>query len=366
MKRIYDNYSDINHDADVHCICGSTIRSGFMIVCQFCKNLYHGKCVGVRVEDTKVIDKYGCQQCCMNMLKDSERAVLSRKNSARNLSKNEDIKEKCHSSVCWKEAGSNSHYCYDCEMENSRKLITEHIPAIMHYCEKSCKATKEVYNNLMTSIQVKVQKIKPHYIGICMNIENLVSQINKFKHPDNKFIKISNDRYIRYQCMSCGEHLVNVPTNNPFMPTMFDSKTIKSIHQINCVKINKAITMDEDTNKDDFLEIFCNEKINEKKYCKKIKSLCPFHKKNNSRDSMCAYYLGEENGVDTFCGHSITSCITHHNWQQYMRAKFDLKKLRLFLKIKKLKEKEEKIRKEMTRIGYIKVLLLPPAPSSMH
>lgn len=97
-------------------------------------------------------------------------------------------------------------------------------------------------------------------------------------------------------------------------------------------------------------------------YCKRLRVLCPEHCKDpkvNDTD-VCGYPLVREVFEETgdFCLIQKKKCVKHNNWEKLRRAEIDMERVRQWLKLDELFEKERQIRTAMAqRAGLLPLIL---------
>lgn len=50
-------------DEGVYCVCRTRDDGSFMILCEYCEDWFHGKCVGIRERDGPLVDVFVCPNC---------------------------------------------------------------------------------------------------------------------------------------------------------------------------------------------------------------------------------------------------------------------------------------------------------------
>ncbi|EFX66713.1 hypothetical protein DAPPUDRAFT_229353 [Daphnia pulex] len=101
---------------------------------------------------------------------------------------------------------------------------------------------------------------------------------------------------------------------------------------------------------------------NNRTYCKRLRVLCPEHCKDpkvNDTD-VCGYpsvrNVFDETGE--FCLIQKKKCVKHNNWEKLRRAEIDMERVRQWLKLDELFEKERQIRTAMAqRAGLLPLIL---------
>lgn len=97
-------------------------------------------------------------------------------------------------------------------------------------------------------------------------------------------------------------------------------------------------------------------------YCKRLRVLCPEHCKDpkigDSEVCGCPLVTNVFDLTGEFCRIAKKSCVKHYVWEKLRRAEIDLERVRQWLKMDELLEKERQIRHSMaSRAGVLALML---------
>lgn len=97
-------------------------------------------------------------------------------------------------------------------------------------------------------------------------------------------------------------------------------------------------------------------------YCKRLRVLCPEHCKDPKITEYevcgCPLVVNVFSPTGEFCRAPKKSCTKHFVWEKLRRAEIDLERVRQWLKIDELLEKERQIRTSMaSRAGVLALML---------
>lgn len=97
-------------------------------------------------------------------------------------------------------------------------------------------------------------------------------------------------------------------------------------------------------------------------YCKRLKVLCPEHSKQPkaSPNEVCGCPLMNNvfSPSGSYCRASKLNCMKHFSWEQLERAQIDMERVREWLRLDELVEKERELRSDITNRGGILALML--------
>lgn len=298
--------SNFNPKEKFYCICRSSDSYGFMIECTFCKEWYHGDCIGVTIKASKRIDIFCCVQCKLNY--PDLKTTYKKRSNRRKLKAKRNCKNSAIS-VCFKGVSS----------QQLKTLLL---------------VTGEFYYKKLANIHLKLYDIEKELEDLDIKIIKLIDKIQKCKKPENHYVEFM-----------CDENITSIDAG---MSKKFSESKLERFY----MEVEKEVTTEKIKQNNSKWNIFCNKKITKNSRCWKMKVLCPLHYKNSRRaGEVCGYNLGNENGIVQYCGNKDRTC-NHLNWEERERAELDLEKLILFLKFEALKNEKAKIQKQMSRRGF--------------
>lgn len=336
----YVNNLNLTQEEPIYCICRSP-ASGFMIECSFCKEWYHGGCIGVTKVDSDIIDLFCCKPC-------------KRKNPVLRTTYKKTIKKtkrKYKNSTISKNFQRVSDLILDHDYAKLNTVKISTIPASgaeTHECSKydSLEVSPQQWNNTFSATDelketfckkladnhVKLYGIEKQLEELDIKIIKLIDRIRESKNPENHFIELPCD---------------DATPMDAERPNTLAVSRLQELFK----KLEKEDTTDSKVRpKDDKWNIFCNQKTAKNLWCRKIKILCPLHHDNlRKAGEECGYNLGEEKGIVRYCGNKDHTC-SHRNWEKLERAELDFEKLMLFFKFKDLQKEALKL-KEMSPHG---------------
>lgn len=323
----------------IYCVCRST-SSGFMIECSFCKEWYHGDCIGIAETEVGRIDTFCCEQCKSKdpALRTTYKEIYNRRKIKRakrryknsTMSKNfEDVSDLVSDPdyVLLNTIKTSTVFASDFDTNTCRRC--QFLEIFSHQWKSRLSAADEFNCKKLTDIHAKLHNIEKESEELDIKLIKLIDRIRKSKKPENNFIKLPCD----------DNTALDAEDLSKFTESRFE-QIYMELEKDSKLKIN-----------DEKWNIFCNQKIAKNSWCKKLKVLCPLHYENSRKDGeICGYNLSKENGTDLYCGNKDSTC-NHHNWEELLRAEVDLDKLTLFLQFKALKREEINIQEDMSGRG---------------
>ena len=99
-----------------------------------------------------------------------------------------------------------------------------------------------------------------------------------------------------------------------------------------------------------------------KTYCKRLKVLCPEHGKEPKASATevcgCPIVTNVFDLTGEFCRSSKKNCVKHYAWEKLRRAEIDMERVRQWLKMDELIEKQRQLRYELaSRRGVLALML---------
>lgn len=334
----YANSLNLTQEEPIYCICRSP-SSGFMIECSFCKEWYHGGCIGVTKSDSKFIDLYCCKPCKRKdpVLRTTYKEIYNkrqiketkRKYKNSTISKNfERVSDLLlnHDYATLNALKISTVLTSDAETDEYRKY--DFLEVSPQQLNNTLTAADELNCKKLADIHVKFHSVEKQLEELDIKIVKLIDLIRESKNTENYFVELQCDN---------DATLVSLETPN----TLAESR----LQQL-FMKLEKEDRTDSKVRpKDDKWNIFCNRKTSKNSWCRKMKTLCPLHYDNIRKvGEVCGYNLGEVKGIVRYCGNKDYTC-NHSNWEELERAELDYRKLVLFLKFKALQKEEIKLQK---------------------
>ncbi|CAH1111722.1 unnamed protein product [Psylliodes chrysocephalus] len=297
------------------------------------------------------------QRICLNTLGGSRRKrrdSSSDKDQSHNDHLKTDYPRQCYGPKCINSARYGSKYCSDqCGMTLARTRILQALPqrlqewALSPSCaeEHNIKALDQVRKQ-----QVEVQQILQELDKRHKELDIIVERAKNASIDPNQENENEDDSEISTYCVTCG-HEIHSRTAIKHMEKCFN----KYESQASFGSIFK--TRIEGNN------MFCDfyNSIN-RTYCKRLRVLCPEHCKDPKITEYevcgCPLVVNVFSPTGEFCRAPKKSCTKHFVWEKLRRAEIDLERVRQWLKIDELLEKERQIRTSMaSRAGVLALML---------
>jgi len=99
-----------------------------------------------------------------------------------------------------------------------------------------------------------------------------------------------------------------------------------------------------------------------KTYCKRLKVLCPEHCKEpkigDDEVCGCPVTVNLFSTTEDFCRAPKKVCMKHYSWEKLRRAEIDMERVRQWMKLDDLLEKEYHLRQSMTNRAGVLALML--------
>ncbi|KAL1502138.1 hypothetical protein ABEB36_007328 [Hypothenemus hampei] len=265
-----------------------------------------------------------------------------------------DYPRQCYGPKCDKSARYGSKYCSDqCGMNLAKTRILQVLPQRLQ--EWSLSPTVAEDKNIKALDQVRKQQIEVRHIlqELDKRHKEIDFIIERAKHAiiDPKWENdVEKDEESSMYCVTCG-HEIHSKTAIKHMEKCFN----KYESQASFGSVFK--TRIEGNN------MFCDfyNPIN-RTYCKRLRVLCPEHCKDPkiSENDVCGCPLVTNvfSPTGEFCRAPKKSCTKHYVWEKLRRAEVDLERVRQWLKLDELLDKERQIRANMSNRAGVLALML--------
>lgn len=397
-----------NGTEQLYCICRRGESSGFMIMCDYCGEWFHGDCVNVTQEHSEKIDIYCCLMCkrikpgskttykdegksfrmeaysyndsspdvgnanptsnntsCFDFVDTTVRkaktnayvkfksksstiptTILSNKKKTKRIKQPRELKQ-CYGPGCQRPSRKGTKGCSEtCGVTLAQNRLIEILPQRIYQWRSSPSAADESDRKKLTSIREQQIKIKKEIEEVDVKIIQLIHRINLAKDSSNIFEEFYVEDSMPFECILCG---IEIQKNIEKHLELCYKRSDRQVIAID----NTPIPNDMQWN------IYCNEKLAKNVFCKKLKVLCSMHYQsyNKKDDEVCGFPLFKQNGVIKHCGNIGKNCV-HINWEEKLRAQLDLEKLNLVIKLSRLQKEESNIRSEMAKRGGVLGLML--------
>lgn len=297
------------------------------------------------------------QRICVNALGGTRRK--RRDSSAeREQSHNEHLKtdypRQCYGPKCINSARYGSKYCSDqCGMTLAKTRILQVLPQRIQEWALSPSVAEELNIKALDQVrkqQVEVQQILQELDKRHKELDIVIERAKNANIDPNQENDNEDDAEISTYCVTCG-HEIHSRTAIKHMEKCFN----KYESQASFGSIFK--TRIEGNN------MFCDYyNHNNKTYCKRLRVLCPEHCKDpkigDHEVCGCPLVKNVFSPTGEFCRAPKKSCIKHFVWEKLRRAEIDLERVRHWLKLEELLEKERQIRTSMvSRAGVLALML---------
>ncbi|XP_067928352.1 CXXC-type zinc finger protein 1-like [Watersipora subatra] len=269
------------------------------------------------------------------------------------------VSRQCYGPRCQNAARPNSKYCSDdCGMTLAAMRLTEMMPRRIAQWQSSPCVAEQKDKKELADIKEKIQLAKNHLQSLDekhRELDKLVERgkLEKVKQEDSDEESNSDeeeeDMDLFVYCVTCGHE---VRQSNAFK------------HMEKCfIKIERDMSF-----AGSFKSIIGGDTICDhynaptKSYCKRLKVICAEHAKDPkiADDEICGCPLSKNvfNDSDELCKNAKKSCPHHFRWERMRRAEIDADKVRQWMKIDELLERERNTRMAMTnRAGLMSLLL---------
>lgn len=281
-----------------------------------------------------------------------------------------DGPRQCYGPECINSARRGSKYCCeDCGLKLAKNRILEILPQRIKQWQLNPSAADELSSRALDKIRQEQEEAKRRLEELDMEQEELERVIERGKGT-NPFTEEEEEDYdervdaesdLTVYCVTCG-HDVNTKVARRHMEKCFNKyESQTSLGSVFKTKIEN---------------LFCDTYNGQSKtYCKRLRVLCPEHGKEGkvSEEEVCGFPLVSSLSLFTetgsFCRALKKKCTKHLGWEKLRRALIDMERVRQWLRIDELFEKEQKTRFFMANRGGVLPLMLHQtiaAPSSSH
>ncbi|KAF5280187.1 hypothetical protein FQA39_LY18104 [Lamprigera yunnana] len=332
-----------------------------------------GDCMGCyRVDDCGRCDvcirkhKYGrqkerCKQrVCVNYGGAGTRSRRRRRDSSsdREMPPNAHLfteyPRQCYGPGCVSSARNGSKYCSDtCGIQLATNRIYQVLPQrIQEWIISPCvaedlniKALDQVRKNQLEVSLVLQELDKRH-----KELDYIVERAKNAVIDPNQDQDNDEEGDLSTYCLTCG-HEIHTRTAVKHMEKCFNKYESQASFG------SKFKTRIEGNN------MFCDfYNTNNHTYCKRLRVLCPEHYKDakvgDNEVCGCPLVTNVFDLTGEFCRAPKKSCSKHFVWEKLRRAEIDLERMRQWLKMDELLEKERHIRQSMaSRAGVLALML---------
>ncbi|XP_044763175.1 CXXC-type zinc finger protein 1 [Coccinella septempunctata] len=260
----------------------------------------------------------------------------------------------CYGPMCNNSARFGSKYCSDsCGIKLASNRILQVLPQrIQQWALTPCVAEEK---NIKALDQVRKQKNEVSHIlqeldNRHKELDAIVERARNVTVDENYEHEQDEEAEMSMYCITCG-HEIHSRTAIKHMEKCFN----KYESQASFGSVYK--TRIEGNN------MFCDfyNSANQT-YCKRLRVLCPEHYKDPKvgDDEVCGCPLVTNvfNLTGDFCRVPKKSCIKHFVWEKLRRAEIDLERVRQWLKMDELLEKERNIRAALANRSGVLALML--------
>ncbi|XP_049825378.1 CXXC-type zinc finger protein 1 isoform X2 [Aethina tumida] len=265
-----------------------------------------------------------------------------------------DYPRQCYGLKCVKCARYGSKYCSDeCGLELARTRILQVLPQRLQEWslgpsiveEHNIKALDQVRKQ-QSEVKQILQELDKHH----RELDAIVDRAKNAVIDPNQVNDNEDEGEMSMYCITCG-HEIHSRTAIKHMEKCFN----KYESQASFGSIFK--TRIEGNN------MFCDfyNSVN-KTYCKRLRVLCPEHCKDpkisDTEVCGCPLVTNVFSTTGEFCRAPKKSCTKHYVWEKLRRAEIDLERMRQWLKLDELLEKERQLRTSMaSRAGVLALML---------
>nr|XP_022904952.1 CXXC-type zinc finger protein 1-like [Onthophagus taurus]XP_022904953.1 CXXC-type zinc finger protein 1-like [Onthophagus taurus]XP_022904954.1 CXXC-type zinc finger protein 1-like [Onthophagus taurus]XP_022904955.1 CXXC-type zinc finger protein 1-like [Onthophagus taurus]XP_022904956.1 CXXC-type zinc finger protein 1-like [Onthophagus taurus] len=265
-----------------------------------------------------------------------------------------DYARQCYGPACKNSARFGSKYCSDtCGHRLATNRIYQVLPQrIQEWALSPCLAEEKNIKNLeeVRKQQMEVQRILHELDKRHRELDLIIERARNALIDPNAEYEHEDESEMSMYCITCG-HEIHSKTAIKHMEKCFN----KYESQASFGSVYK--TRIEGNN------MFCDffNPIN-KTYCKRLRVLCPEHCKDpkigENEVCGCPLVTNVFDLTGEFCRAPKKSCTKHYVWEKLRRAEVDLERVRQWLKMDELLEKERQIRQSMaSRAGVLALML---------
>ncbi|XP_050524287.1 CXXC-type zinc finger protein 1 [Daktulosphaira vitifoliae] len=260
----------------------------------------------------------------------------------------------CYGPGCTQVSRYNSKYCSDKCGINLASARIFHVlpPRLQEWSLSPCIAEESNKKDLevVRKDQLEVRDVLKELDKRHKELDKLLEK-GKLLTVDLKLEVQDVDEEMSMHCVTCG-HEIHTRTAIKHMEKCFN----KYESQASFGSIYKT--------RIDGNNMFCDfYNPSQGTYCKRLRVLCPEHFKDStiiSDNEVCGCPLVSNvfNLTGEFCCVPKKNCIKHYCWDKLRRAEIDMERVRQWLKLDELVEKERQIRHRMsTRAGVLALML---------
>ncbi|XP_026814489.1 CXXC-type zinc finger protein 1-like [Rhopalosiphum maidis] len=331
--------------------------------CDNCKRIENcGLCLGC-----SEMRRFGgsdlCEnKTCLNINKQENRSLSkSTKRKRKDSSSDGDHvslpllnRDHCYGPGCTQIARYNSKYCSDkCGLSLANARIFHVLPPrLQEWALSPCIAEETNKKNLevVRKEQLEVRDILKELDKRHKELDKLLEKAKLLSVDLNQEVQ-DIDEEMSMHCVTCG-HEIHTRTAVKHMEKCFNKyESQSSFGSIYKTRI-------------DGNNMFCDfYNSSQRTYCKRLRVLCPEHFKDStviSDTEVCGCPLVSNvfNLTGEFCRVPKKTCIKHYCWDKLRRAEIDMERVRQWLKLDELVEKERQIRYRMSsRAGVLALML---------
>lgn len=260
----------------------------------------------------------------------------------------------CYGPGCTQIARHNSKYCSDLCGINLANARIFHVlpPRLQEWGLSSCVAeeTNKKHLEVVRKEQLEVRDILKELDKRHKELDKLLEK-SKLLTVDLNQEVLDIDEEMSMHCVTCG-HEIHTRTAIKHMEKCFNKyESQSSFGSIYKTRI-------------DGNNMFCDFfNSSQGTYCKRLRVLCPEHFKdstviNDFEVCGCPLVSNVFNLTGEFCRILKKTCIKHYCWDKLRRAEIDMERVRQWLKLDELIEKERQIRHRMSsRAGVLALML---------
>lgn len=260
----------------------------------------------------------------------------------------------CYGPECVNKARQGSKYCSDvCGTRLATNRIYQVLPQrIQEWALSPCVA-EDINIKALESVrknQLEVKKILQELDKRHNELDAIVERARHAVIDPNAEGDAEDETEMSMYCITCG-HEIHSRTAIKHMEKCFNKyESQSSFGSIYKTRIEGNV-------------MFCDffNPVNST-YCKRLRVLCPEHCKDPKigDDEVCGCPLVTNvfDATGDFCRAPKKSCLKHYVWEKLRRAEIDLERVRQWLKLDELLEKERQIRQTMTNRAGVLALML--------
>lgn len=265
-----------------------------------------------------------------------------------------DYPRQCYGPKCTRSARYGSKYCSDqCGMNLAKTRILQVLPQrIQEWAltpsvaeEKNIKALDQVRKQQIEVTQILQELDKRH-----KELDFIVERAKNATIDPNQDLDNEDESEMSMYCITCG-HEIHSRTAIKHMEKCFNKyESQASFGSIFKTRIEGN-------------SMFCDfYNPSNRTYCKRLRVLCPEHCKDpkigDHEVCGCPLVTNVFSPTGEFCRAPKKTCTKHYVWEKLRRAEIDLERMRQWLKMDELLEKERQIRTAMANRAGVLALML--------